>query len=78
MRSTSQLSITLPVDMVDMIKGKVASGAYASDSEVVREGLRALAERDLAVERWLRDEVVPTAIAHAADPSRAIPGEEIF
>ena len=32
----------------------VETGTYASASEVVRAGLRALQERDAAVERWLQ------------------------
>jgi putative addiction module CopG family antidote len=52
------MSITLPVEMADSVRAKVASGAYASESEVIREGLRALEARDEAVERWLRTEVV--------------------
>ena len=60
MRTTRQMSITLPVEMAKLVKDKVASGAYAPESEVVREGLRALQERDAAVEKWLRDEVAPT------------------
>ena len=78
MRATRQLSITLPIEMADMVKNKVASGDYASESEVIRDGLRTLQERDAAVERWLREEVVPTAMAHEADPSRAIPSDEVF
>lgn len=35
-------------------------------------GLRALQERDAAVERWLRDEVVATYDAMKAHPERAI------
>ena len=60
MRTTQQMSITLPVEMAKLVKDKVASGAYASESEVVREGLRALQERDAAVEKWLREDVAPT------------------
>ena len=78
MRTTRQLSITLPTQMADMVKEKVESGAYASESEVVRDGLRSLQERDEAVERWLRNEVVPALRAHEADPSRAIPLEPVF
>jgi antitoxin ParD1/3/4 len=78
MRSTRQLSITLPVEMAEMVKEKVASGDYASESEVIRDGLRALKERDSAVEAWLRNEVLPTLQAHEADPSRAIPIDRVF
>lgn len=37
-----------------------------------------LQERDAAVERWLREEVVPVAAAMQADPDRAIPVETVF
>ena len=33
MRTTKQLSITLPNSMADALKERVASGAYASESE---------------------------------------------
>jgi len=45
MRSTRQFSVTLPNEMADMVRGKVASGEYASESEVIRDGLRALQAR---------------------------------
>ncbi len=60
MRSTKQMSITLPLEMAAVVEEKVASGEYASDSEVIRDGLRALVARDKAVERWLSEIVVPT------------------
>lgn len=60
MRTTQQMSITLPLEMARLVREKVASGAYASESEVIRDGLRALQERDAAVERWLREDVAPT------------------
>ncbi|MGH7101026.1 MAG: type II toxin-antitoxin system ParD family antitoxin [Acetobacteraceae bacterium] len=71
MRTTQQLSITLPNDMADMVRAKVTAGEYASESEVIRDGLRALAARDKAVEAWLREQVVPAARALKADPGRA-------
>jgi putative addiction module CopG family antidote len=42
MRSTKQLSITLPHEMAELVRSKVESGAYASESEALRDGLRAL------------------------------------
>jgi antitoxin ParD1/3/4 len=69
MRTTQQFSITLSLDMADAVERKVKSGAYASVSEVVR----ALLERDAAVERWLREEVVPDHREYLADPTKGVP-----
>jgi putative addiction module CopG family antidote len=77
MRSTRQLSITLPHDMADMVQAKVASGDYASESEVVRDGLRALQARERAVQRWLREEVASTYDAMKAKPSRGVSAKSV-
>ena len=78
MRSTQQFSITLPNEMAEQIEKKVESGAYASVSEVVREGIRTLLDRDIALEKWLREEVVKSLEEYEADPLSAIPAEEVL
>ena len=78
MSSVAKRTFSLPAEHADFIDAKVASGAYASGSEVVRAGLRALQERDAAVERWLREEVAPAYDAMKADPSRGIPAADAF
>jgi antitoxin ParD1/3/4 len=78
MRTTQSLSITLPHDMAQMVRDKVAAGEYATESEVIRDGLRALQARDAAVERWLREEVVESCREMAADPSHGIPAGEVL
>jgi len=77
-RSTAPLTVTLPHDMAAMVKAKVASGEYATESEVIRDGLRTLAARDAALETWLRQEVVKSVEEHQADPASAIPAEEML
>ena len=78
MRNTHPITITLPHDMAAMVKAKVASGEYATESEVIRDGLRALQARDAAVDKWLRDEVAKSCDEYAADPSIGIPADDIM
>ena len=74
MRTTQQFSITLPHDMAEAVESKIKSGAYAS----VSEGVRALLERDAAVERWLREEVVPGHQEYLRDPSKGVQADAIL
>ena len=64
--------------MARMVKDKVKSGAYATESEVIREGLRALQVQDAALEQWLRTEGVARYDAYHRDPSRGRPASEVF
>jgi antitoxin ParD1/3/4 len=77
MRTTQQLSITLPNEMADVVKAKVRAGEYATESEVIRDGLRALIARDRAVENWLQHQVGPAFDALKADPSRAVTVDQV-
>ena len=64
-------------DMADVVKNKVRSGEYATESEVIRDGLRALLARDRAVESWLHHQVGPAYDALKADPSRAVTVDQL-
>ena len=78
MTKVSKRTFSLPTEQASYIDAKVESGAYASSSEVIRAGLRALQERDAAVERWLRDEVAPVHDAMKANPDRKLPAKSVF
>lgn len=73
------MNVSLTPELERLIAEKVASGMYSSRSEVVREGLRLLAERDqLLTARLdrLREEVgrgLEQAVA-----GHLVPGEEVF
>lgn len=77
MRTTQQFSITLPNEMAEAVKSKVATGEYATESEVIRDGLRALLARDRAVESWLHEQVGPAYDALKADPSRGVTIDDV-
>ena len=77
MRTTQQLSITLPNEMADAVKTKVQTGEYATESEVIRDGLRALLARDRAIESWLHGQVGAAYDSLKADPSRAVTTDQV-
>jgi len=68
MRTTQQVSVNLPNSMADLVKAKLSAGEYASASEVIRDGSRALLARDHALEHWLQNVVCPAYDALQADP----------
>ncbi len=70
-------TISLPSVQARYIDALVETGTYASASEVVRAGLRALQERDAAIEHWLREAVAPVYDAMQADPGRGIPADQV-
>ena len=78
MRKTKSLSITLPHDMAQLVKDKVASGDYATESEVIREGLRALRLQDAALEQWLHTEGVARYDAYRRGEGAGRPAAEVF
>ena len=78
MSKVAKRTFSLPTEQAAYIDEKVESGAYASSSEVIRAGLRALQERDLVLERWLLEEVVPTYDEMKAHPKRKISAKAAF
>lgn len=62
---SEKLSITLPTEMVRLIREKVGCGAYASNSEVIREAMRGWMERES------RLAVLDAAIAHGLADAKA-------
>jgi putative addiction module CopG family antidote len=64
--------------MAQLVKDKVASGDYATESEVIREGLRALKARDAVAEEWLRTEGVARYDAYHRDPNNVRSASKVF
>jgi antitoxin ParD1/3/4 len=52
-RSSRPITVTLG-DLQERVEARVASGAYASASEVLRAGLRALDREEEALTDWMK------------------------
>jgi putative addiction module CopG family antidote len=74
----SSVQITVPEEIAGRIRAKVASGAYASESEVVGEGLLALEAHEADIERWLKETVAPRYDRLKSGQEAPIPIEEVF
>ena len=77
MADRHQLSVTLPDDLAARVRARVASGEYASESDVVAEALRTLQDREQTVEQWLRTEVVQAYDELEADSASGLSLDEV-
>ena len=76
MSASKTATISLPLETAEALRARVASGDYASESEVVREGLRALDAQEDRIEVWLRTEGVARDDAWRSAPDDVLtPGE---
>ncbi|MGH6868617.1 MAG: type II toxin-antitoxin system ParD family antitoxin, partial [Methylocella sp.] len=73
--NAEKLSITLPADMAQRIRSRVESGSYGSNSEVIREAMRLLEQREH--EREQRLTVIRAKIKEAEDDPVRIDAEEM-
>jgi antitoxin ParD1/3/4 len=76
-KPAEKLSITLPREMAQMVRDKVGTGAYSSNSEVIREALRLFqTQESVRVQQLveLRDK-----IDHSINTGGAsLPANEVF
>jgi len=77
MKPKQLLNITLPNEMAEAIKTKVRAGEYATESEIIHEGVLAFLNRDRAIETWLQKEVGSAYDALKSNPSRAITAGQV-
>ena len=77
MPSNQQFNISLPDEVAKVVKAKVAAGEYASESDVVQEGLRSLFARDQAFEDWLATDVAAACDELRADPNQVLSIDQV-
>lgn len=57
MSALREIRILVPENVEDLLRRKMETGAYASEADLIADGLAAIEERDDAVEQWLRNDV---------------------
>ena len=76
-QAPTTLQVTLSQEAFEFVQKKVASGEYASESELLNESLALLQDQKDELEHWLRTVGVPSFERIRLDPSLAIPIEEV-
>ena len=72
------MNVSLSVPLEEYIQKKVSSGLYNSASEVIREGLRSLQEKELEKERKEKlDTLLMERLAKYEAGEKGIPLEEV-
>lgn len=72
------MNVSLTPELESFVTAKVETGMYGSQSEVVREGLRLLRERDQVMEARLQD--LRSEVAEGLEQARRgelIPGDQV-
>lgn len=75
---SKKLTIEISDDLANFAQAKVAAGDYASVDEAVAAGVRNLQEHDAMIDRWLRDEVMPTYERWKAGLEKTYTADEVF
>lgn len=78
MAGAERRTVSLPPEQTAFIDRAIASGNYASTSDVVEAGLKALQEREADLEKWLQDDVAPVFDAILANPARVLAADDVF
>jgi len=68
------MTVTLPDGQRAFVEDRIRNGRFASASEVVRAGLRALEREEAHLDEWMREKVREAL----DDPRPPIPAEDVF
>jgi antitoxin ParD1/3/4 len=78
MKTREALTITLPPDLAEIVESKVRSGEYASEAEVIQDGIRSLVAGSRALDEWIAGDVIPALDALVANASRVVSSVEAW
>lgn len=73
-RSSEPLTVTLPTAQKAFVEERIRLGRFASASEVIRAGLRALEREEAHLDEWMREKVREAL----NDPRPFVPAEDVL
>jgi antitoxin ParD1/3/4 len=76
MGAIERVTITVPAEMADTVRKAVASGSYASTSEIIREALRAWTRRRELEEQELL--LLQAAIRDGDESGQPVAADEVY
>jgi len=75
---SKKLTIELSDDLATFAEAKVAAGEYGSVDEAVADGVQRLKDYDALIDRWLKEEVIPSYEQWLADGKPTLTEDEVF
>lgn len=73
-RNSEPLTVTLPTAQKAFVDERIRAGRFASASEVVRAGLRALEREEAHLDGWMQAKIDEAL----NDPGPMIPADDVF
>ena len=78
MAQTNQLTINLSDEALEFVKTRMSTGEYHSESEVIEHELEEARLDEEEQRRWEQEVLIPIHDRLMANPSSAIPVEEVI
>lgn len=78
MSKVHKRTFSLTKQQSEYVDTAVSAGGYASGSEVIREGIRILQERERRLESWLTQKAAPTYDEWQVNPDDLLTADQVF
>jgi antitoxin ParD1/3/4 len=75
---SKRVTIEIPDDLAAFAEAKVSAGEFASVDEAIAAGVQSLKDHDAMIDRWLKQEVIPTYERWKAGLEAEYTMEEVF
>lgn len=75
---SKRVTIEIPDDLAEFAEAKVSAGEFASVDEAIAAGVQSLKDHDAMIDRWIKEEVIPSYEKWVADGKPVLTEDEVF